>query len=126
MSSTSATTAASSGPVRATDGTKVAGKLAVDVVGGGAGLSGLTAARDLLAQGVDVTSTTGATTSSRGAHSAAPGRRASGPPMGRSLRAPIGPLHWSGTERSAIWNGKMEGAVVAGKRETEAVLKMLG
>jgi len=45
---------------------------------------------------------------------------------GPVLRVPIGPLHWSGTETSAIWNGKMEGAVVAGKREAEAVLKALG
>lgn len=44
---------------------------------------------------------------------------------GAALRAPIGPIHWAGTETSAIWNGKMEGAVASGKREAENVLRAL-
>jgi len=32
---------------------------------------------------------------------------------GPALRKSIGPLHWAGTETSAIWNGKMEGALLS-------------
>ena len=41
---------------------------------------------------------------------------------GASLRAPIGTLHWAGTETASIWNGKMEGALLAGQRAAEEVL----
>jgi monoamine oxidase len=41
---------------------------------------------------------------------------------GQALRAPIGTLHWAGTETAAIWNGKMEGALLAAKRAAEEVL----
>jgi len=44
---------------------------------------------------------------------------------GPVLRAPIGPLHWAGTETSATWNGKMEGAVASGKREAARVMSAL-
>jgi len=45
---------------------------------------------------------------------------------GPALRAPIGPLHWAGTETSPIWNGKMEGAVRSGERAADEVLTVLG
>jgi monoamine oxidase len=44
---------------------------------------------------------------------------------GHALRAPIGPLHWAGTETSPIWNGKMEGAVRSGERAAAEVLAAL-
>jgi len=44
---------------------------------------------------------------------------------GPVLRAPIGPLHWAGTETSATWNGKMEGAVASGRREAAKVINAL-
>ena len=42
---------------------------------------------------------------------------------GHALRAPIGRLHWAGTETSSVWNGKMEGALRAGQRVTMEVLE---
>jgi monoamine oxidase len=44
---------------------------------------------------------------------------------GPVLRAPIGPLHWAGTETSPVWNGKMEGAVLSGERVAAEVLEAL-
>jgi monoamine oxidase len=44
---------------------------------------------------------------------------------GPALRAPIGNLHWAGTETASIWNGKMEGALLAGRREAQIVLAHL-
>jgi monoamine oxidase len=44
---------------------------------------------------------------------------------GAALRAPIGLLHWAGTETASIWNGKMEGALLAGKRAAEEVITAL-
>jgi monoamine oxidase len=44
---------------------------------------------------------------------------------GQALRAPIGTLHWAGTETASIWNGKMEGALLAGVRATEEALRAL-
>jgi monoamine oxidase len=41
---------------------------------------------------------------------------------GMALRAPIGVLHWAGTETSAVWMGKMEGALRAGERAAAEVL----
>lgn len=35
---------------------------------------------------------------------------------GRAIAAPIGPLHWAGTETSGRWTGFMEGAVRSGER----------
>jgi monoamine oxidase len=35
---------------------------------------------------------------------------------GPALTAPVGRIHWAGTETSAIWNGYMDGAVRAGQR----------
>ena len=45
---------------------------------------------------------------------------------GPALRAPIGPLHWAGTETSLVWCGKMEGAVRSGERVAAEVLEALG
>jgi monoamine oxidase len=44
---------------------------------------------------------------------------------GHALRAPIGTLHWAGTETASIWNGKMEGALLSGRRAMEEVLQAL-
>jgi monoamine oxidase len=44
---------------------------------------------------------------------------------GPVLRAPIGPLHWAGTETSPVWNAKMEGAVLSGERVAAEVLAAL-
>ena len=41
---------------------------------------------------------------------------------GQALRVPFGLLHWAGTETASIWNGKMEGALLAAKRATAEVL----
>lgn len=44
---------------------------------------------------------------------------------GRALRAPVGRIHWAGTETATIWNGYMDGAVRSGERvaaEVRAVL----
>ena len=35
---------------------------------------------------------------------------------GPALRAPVGPIHWAGTETSTFWNGYMDGAVRSGHR----------
>lgn len=35
---------------------------------------------------------------------------------GPALRAPIGPIHWAGTETATVWNGYMDGAVQSGER----------
>lgn len=45
---------------------------------------------------------------------------------GPSLRAPLGTVHWAGTETAARWNGKMEGALVAGQRVANEVLSAIG
>jgi monoamine oxidase len=41
---------------------------------------------------------------------------------GEALRAPIGPLHWAGTETATAWNSYMEGAVQSGERAAAEVL----
>ena len=41
---------------------------------------------------------------------------------GPALRAPVGPIHWAGTETAAVWNGYIDGAVRSGERAaTEAL-----
>jgi monoamine oxidase len=42
-----------------------------------------------------------------------------------ALRAPIGRLHWAGTETSEIWTGYMDGAVRSGERAAQEVLAAL-
>lgn len=41
---------------------------------------------------------------------------------GPALRAPVGRIHWAGTETSPVWNGYMEGAVRSGERAANEVL----
>jgi len=44
---------------------------------------------------------------------------------GTALRAPVGGIHWAGTETSAFWNGYMDGAVRSGERVAKEVLAAL-
>jgi monoamine oxidase len=44
---------------------------------------------------------------------------------GDQLRAPIGAIHWAGTETSTYWNGYMDGAVRSGQRAAREVLDQL-
>jgi monoamine oxidase len=46
--------------------------------------------------------------------------------FGPALRAPIGRLHWAGTETATIWNGYMDGALQSGERAADEVLTDLG
>ena len=46
---------------------------------------------------------------------------------GQALRAPVGRIHWAGTETATVWTGYMDGAVQAGKRAaSEALARLLG
>jgi monoamine oxidase len=60
----------------------------------------------------------------RGAYSAAlpPGAWTN---FGRALRAPVGRIHWAGTETSEIFYGYMDGAVRSGERAAANVLGLL-
>ena len=40
-------------------------------------------------------------------------------------RAPIGPIHWAGTETATVWMGYMEGAAQAGERAAREVVAAL-
>jgi monoamine oxidase len=40
---------------------------------------------------------------------------------GPHLRAPVGRLHWAGTETATFWNGYMDGAVSSGERAAAEV-----
>ncbi|AKF04351.1 flavin monoamine oxidase family protein [Sandaracinus amylolyticus] len=42
---------------------------------------------------------------------------------GKALRAPIGRVHWAGTETATVWNGYIEGAIRSGERAAEEVLR---
>jgi monoamine oxidase len=44
---------------------------------------------------------------------------------GPALRAPVGRIHWAGTETSTYWNGYMDGAVRSGERAAAEVLAEL-
>jgi monoamine oxidase len=44
---------------------------------------------------------------------------------GEALRAPIGRLHWAGTETATVWNGYMDGAIQSGERAATEVLAEL-
>jgi monoamine oxidase len=44
---------------------------------------------------------------------------------GPALRAPVGRIHWAGTETSTFWNGYMDGAVRSGERAAAEVLAEL-
>jgi monoamine oxidase len=43
-----------------------------------------------------------------------------------ALRAPIGRIHWAGTETARVWMGYMEGAVEAGERAADEIIGALG
>ena len=43
-----------------------------------------------------------------------------------SLREPIGPIHWAGTESATYWQGYMDGAVSSGNRAAGEVSAALG
>lgn len=42
--------------------------------------------------------------------------------FGRALRAPVGHVHWAGTETATFWNGYVEGAMQAGERAAAEVV----
>jgi monoamine oxidase len=42
--------------------------------------------------------------------------------FGNALRAPIGRLHWAGSETSTVWAGYMDGAVRSGERAANEIL----
>ena len=44
---------------------------------------------------------------------------------GPALRAPVGRIHWAGTETSTYWNGYMDGAVRSGERAAIEVMDRL-
>jgi monoamine oxidase len=44
---------------------------------------------------------------------------------GPALRAPLGPLHWAGTETATRWCGFMDGAVRSGERAAAEALAAL-
>ena len=44
---------------------------------------------------------------------------------GRSLRRPIGYIHWAGTETATEWMGYMDGALQAGIRSANEVLEAI-
>ncbi len=44
---------------------------------------------------------------------------------GEALRAPVGRIHWAGTETATVWTGYMDGAVQAGKRAAGEALARL-
>ncbi len=44
---------------------------------------------------------------------------------GSALRAPVGPIHWAGTETATVWTGYMDGAVQSGKRAAAEALRAL-
>jgi monoamine oxidase len=43
--------------------------------------------------------------------------------FGPALSAPVGRIHWAGTETATCWNGYVEGAMQAGERAAAEVLK---
>ena len=45
---------------------------------------------------------------------------------GEALRAPIGRLHWAGTETAEVWNGYFDGAVRSGERAADEVRALAG
>ena len=44
---------------------------------------------------------------------------------GPALQAPVGRIHWAGTETAAAWNGYMDGAVESGERAAREALATL-
>ncbi len=46
--------------------------------------------------------------------------------FGPALRANVGRIHWAGTETATVWNGYVEGAMQAGERAAEEVIRAVG
>jgi monoamine oxidase len=46
--------------------------------------------------------------------------------VGDALRAPVGRIHWAGTETARDWIGYMEGGIEAGQRAAGEVLAAIG
>ncbi|MEI7858655.1 MAG: flavin monoamine oxidase family protein [Acidimicrobiales bacterium] len=44
---------------------------------------------------------------------------------GPSLRTPVGPIHWAGTETASVWSGYIEGALESGERAAAEVVATL-
>jgi monoamine oxidase len=44
---------------------------------------------------------------------------------GEALRAPVGPIHWAGTETARVWHGYLEGALESAERVTMEVMDAL-
>jgi monoamine oxidase len=44
---------------------------------------------------------------------------------GRSVRRPVGRVHWAGTETATYWSGYMDGAVSSGQRAAAEVVARL-
>jgi monoamine oxidase len=44
---------------------------------------------------------------------------------GQSLRAPVGRIHWAGTETAQVWMGYMDGAVRSGEQAAQDVAALL-
>ncbi|HET6360700.1 MAG TPA: FAD-dependent oxidoreductase, partial [Gemmatimonadota bacterium] len=44
---------------------------------------------------------------------------------GPALRAPVGRIHWAGTETATEWTGYMDGAIQSGERAADEVLERL-
>jgi len=44
---------------------------------------------------------------------------------GEALRAPIGRLHWAGTETAEVWTGYFDGAIRSGERAATEVATLL-
>jgi monoamine oxidase len=44
--------------------------------------------------------------------------------FGAAVRAPVGPLHWAGTETATSWNGYIDGAIQSGERAAAEVLPL--
>ncbi|UZX02231.1 flavin monoamine oxidase family protein [Arthrobacter sp. CDRTa11] len=44
---------------------------------------------------------------------------------GPALAAPVGRIHWAGSETSTVWNGYMDGAIRSGRRAADEILKEL-
>jgi monoamine oxidase len=45
--------------------------------------------------------------------------------LGPALCAPVGRIHWAGTETSPIWSGYIEGAIRSGERASAEVHALL-
>jgi monoamine oxidase len=45
--------------------------------------------------------------------------------FGAALRAPVGRVHWAGTETATVWAGYMDGAITSGERAAAEVLAAL-